>query len=376
MAKSPAHAMLSASGAYRWLKCMPSAKLESVLPEPKKAPGAFDYSAEGTLAHELGEAKLRLRFNQIDQLEYDKVYGKVKGTKYYTEDFEAFVDDYVLYVASQVGTNDKLLIEQKVDYSDWAHDGFGTADVVILSENKVRVIDLKFGQGIPVSANDNPQLRLYALGAWNKFKQDYPNLKEAEYTIHQPRLKSVSTDSTSMEKLLEWAHYVVKPKAEKAWTGSGDFVPGDHCGFCKAKHQCRKRSEYVNELAKLEFRDPPLLQNEEMVSFLEIAPKVISYVKDVEKYLLDQAVEHGKVPPGYTLGNKITQRKIHQQDKAKEVLLKYFERSDIMVPEKLKSVAQLEKIDAEKVNGVLGELIEREVGDPKLVKDKAIDDFS
>ena len=131
------------------------------------------------------------------------------------------------------------MFEQKVDYSDWAPDGFGTADVVILSEQSVHVIDLKFGKGIPVYALDNPQLRLYALGAWNKFKEDFPNIKELKYTIHQPRLDSISSDSTTLMKLLDWANYFVKPKAKKAWAGSGDFIPGEWCQWCKAKAQCR-----------------------------------------------------------------------------------------------------------------------------------------
>ncbi len=373
---NPAHAMLSASSAYRWMKCTPSAKLESVLPDIKKPAGAFDYSAEGTYAHELAEAKLRLRYGLIDTLEHDKIRAKIKGTKYYTTEFEAFVDDYVLYVASQIGDSDKPMFEQKVDYSEWAPDGFGTADVVILSEHKVRIIDLKFGQGIPVTAQDNSQLRLYALGAWNKFQHENPNIKEVEYTIHQPRLHSISTDSTSLEKLKEWADYVVKPKAQKAWMGSGDFLAGDHCGFCKAKYQCKKRSEYADEIAKLEFREPALLEEHEMSRFLEIAPMAISYIKDVETYLTERAVETGKTPIGYKLGNKITQRKIEDTEKALEILTKHFDVEEITEPPKLKSISKLEKIDADKVNGLLGELIVKPVGEPKLVVDRSADDFS
>ena len=214
-----AHALLSASGSKRWLTCTPSARLEATLPEPKKAPGSFDFSLEGTTAHTLGEIKLRQYFGQISTEEFESEYQAIKQSPFYDDDFEANVDNYVLYVRSQIGEGDTPLFEQRVDFSDWVPDGFGTADVVILSKHSIRVIDLKFGKGVPISAIDNTQLRLYALGAWSKFKEEYPEIKEVSYTIHQPRLDSISTDGTSINKLVDWANYFVKPKAKKAWAG-------------------------------------------------------------------------------------------------------------------------------------------------------------
>ena len=175
------------------------------------------------------------------------------------------LDDYVVYVRSQIGQGDTPLFEQRVDFSDWVPDGFGTADVIVLSPHKVRVIDLKFGKGVPVSAKDNSQLRLYALGAYSKFQEEFPHIKEVEYTIHQPRLDSISSDSTSLEKLLDWAKYFVKKKAQTAWVGTGDFIPGEHCQFCRAKATCRARADYNNDLAKLDFRPAPLLNDEEKI---------------------------------------------------------------------------------------------------------------
>ena len=223
-----AHALLSASSSKRWLTCTPSSRLEATLPEPKKPAGSFDYSQEGTMAHSLAEIKLRHHYNQIGYEEYNREYEIIKNTPYFNEDFEANVDNYVLYVRSQIGEGDTPLFEQRVDFSDWVPDGFGTADVVILSKHSIRVIDLKFGKGVPVSAVDNPQLRLYALGAYSKFKEEYPEIKEVEYVIHQPRLDSISSDGTSVQKLVDWANYFVKPKAKKAWAGTGEFLPGDH----------------------------------------------------------------------------------------------------------------------------------------------------
>ncbi len=201
------------------------------------------------MAHTLAEIKLRHHYAQIGYEEFQREYEIIKATPYYNQEFEEYVDNYVLYVRSQIGEADTPLFEQRVDYSDWAPDGFGTADVVILSQHKVRVIDLKFGKGIPVSAKDNSQLRLYALGAWSKFKDEYPEIKDVEYTIVQPRLDSITTDGTSIARLVDWANYFVKPKAKKAWAGSGEFVAGDHCQFCRAKAVCRARSDFVNEIA-------------------------------------------------------------------------------------------------------------------------------
>ena len=259
-----AHAILSASSSKRWLACTPSARLESTLPEPTRAPGAFDFSAEGTLAHEIAELKLKMHYDQIDEGEFERLYAITKQSKYYNEELEAYVDDYVVYVRSQIGQGDTPLFEQRVDFSDWVPDGFGTADVIILSPHKVRVIDLKFGKGVPVSAKDNSQLRLYALGAYSKFQEEFPHIKEVEYTIHQPRLDSISSDSTSLEKLVDWAKYFVKKKAQTAWVGTGDFIPGEHCQFCRAKATCRARADYNNEIAKLDFRPAPLLTDEEI----------------------------------------------------------------------------------------------------------------
>jgi len=373
-----AHALLSASGSKRWLSCTPSARLEATLPDQKKAPGAFDFSQEGTTAHSLGELKLRYYYGQIETKEYESEYEKIKATSYYNDDFEANVDNYVLYVRSQIGEGDTPLFEQRVDFSDWVPDGFGTADVVILSKHAIRVIDLKFGKGIPVSAQDNTQLRLYALGAWSKFKEEYPDIKEVSYTIHQPRLDSISTDGTTIIKLVDWANYFVKPKAKKAWSGAGEFLPGEWCQFCKAKAQCRARSDFNTELAKLEFKKPALLDEEEVSEVLVKAQNLRTWVGDVEDYALTRAVEQEIVPPGFKLSTSVTHRKISDHALAATVLVeKGLAPEIIWEPPKLKSLASLEKINKQ-VSAWLGELVQRPEGQPKLVRSKenAKEDFS
>jgi hypothetical protein len=252
--------------------------------------------------------------------------------------------------------------------------------VVILSKHAIRVIDLKFGKGVPVSAQDNPQLRLYALGAYSKFKEDFPEIKEVSYTIHQPRLDSISTDGTTISKLVDWANYFVKPKAKKAWSGAGEFLPGDWCGFCKAKAQCRARSDYNTELTKQDFKNPRLLSEEEISEVLVKAQNLRTWVNDVEEFALNRAVEESVIPPGYKLTTSVTHRKISDHQLAATVLVeKGMDPTVIWEQPKLKSIAALEKLGPKgQITAWLGDLVLRPEGQPKLVKTKedAKEDFA
>jgi hypothetical protein len=374
-----AHALLSASSSKRWLTCTPSARLEATLPEQKRGPNQFDFSQEGTMAHSLAEAKLRHYYGQIEIDEYEREYEIIKATPYYNDDFEANVDNYVLYVRSQIGEGDVPLFEQRVDFSDWVPDGFGTADVVILSKHSIRVIDLKFGKGLPVYALDNTQLRLYALGAYSKFKEEYPDLKEVSYTIHQPRLDSISTDGTTIAKLVDWANYFLKSKAKKAWAGTGEFLPGDHCQFCRAKSTCRARSDFVNELAKLEFRPAPLLDDAELDMVLQRVDALKSWAADIQNYAVERAVNENVIPFGYKLTKSVTHRTISDKALAAHVLLEQgFNADDIYTKPELKPISQLEKLGPKgQIVSNLGDLIVRPEGQPKLVRDiSAKEDFA
>jgi hypothetical protein len=372
-----AHAILSASGSKRWLSCTPSARLEATLPEQKKAEGSFDHSAEGTMAHTLAELKLKLQFNQIGQEEYESDYKKIQESPFFNEEFEEYVNNYVVYTRSQIGDGDKPLFEQKVDFSDWIPDGFGTADVVILSKHSIRVIDLKFGRGIPVMAQDNSQLRLYALGAYSKFKEEYPDIKEVSYTIVQPRLDSISTDGTTIQKLIDWANYFVKPKAKKAWTGTGEFVAGDWCQFCRAKATCKARSDFVNEIAALDFRPAPLLNDDEVRLVFSKVAQLKTYANDIEAYVTQKAIEENVVPIGYKLVIPKGHRKIADFALAETVLVEHgFKKDDLYEKPKPKSVPQIEKLGKKgQIIGILGSLVERPDSAPKLVPDNSIEDF-
>ena len=252
--------------------------------------------------------------------------------------------------------------------------------MVILSKHSIRVIDLKFGRGIPVHAQDNPQLRLYALGAYSKFKEEYPEIKEVSYTIHQPRLDSISTDGTTIAKLVDWANYFVKPKAKKAWSGAGEFLPGEWCQFCRAKAQCRARSDFNTELARQEFKAPALLSEEEVSEVLVKAQNLKTWVNDVEEFALERAVSENKVPPGFKLGTTISHRKIVDTELAAVILKeRNIPEQDIFEPQKLKSITNLEKLAPKgQIVQWLGSLVQKPEGAPKLVriKETAKEDFS
>jgi len=377
---SNAHALLSASGAERWMACTPSARLESTLPEQKRNSNSFDFSAEGTLAHEIAEIRLKKHYDQIDPTEFELRYNVAKQSKYYNEEMENYVDSYCVYVRSQIGEGDRPMFEQKVDFSDWIPQGFGTADVVIISGSTIHVLDLKYGAGIPVSAIDNAQLRLYGLGTYAKFKEEISEIKTIKYSIIQPRLDSITTDQTTLEKLLEWAKYVVAPRAKKAWVGDGEFIAGDHCKWCKAKATCRARSDFNTALARLEFRDPPLLTEDEVSEVLFKAGQLKTWVNDVEEFALTRAVDQNVIPPGFKLTTTVTHRKISDSALAATVLVeKGMDPVAIWEQPKLKSIAALEKLGPKgQVAAWLGNLVLRPEGQPKLVKSKedAKEDFA
>jgi hypothetical protein len=370
------HSILSPSSSARWLACPPSVRLCETLPDIVKPSGAFDYAAQGTAAHSLGEIKLRLVFNQITQEEYDTEYKEIKKSQYYDEELEHFSDTYVNFVRSQVGSEDTVYIETRVDYSDYVPEGTGSADCIIIGPAECHVLDYKHGM-VPVSAISNSQARLYAVGAVTKFEEKYPNIKTIRYTIVQPRCENISSEETTKENLLLWADTVVRRKAKQAWVGSGNFQAGDHCKYCKAKTSCKTRAEQLNEVAALEFRKPQLLSDEEVAALLDKADQVKTYITDIQEYLLEKAVTTGEVPTGYKLATSITHRKISDNALAATVLIeKGLPEEQIWEPRKLKSLATLEKINKQ-VAAYLGDLVLRPEGSPKLVrvKETAKDDF-
>ena len=295
------HAVLSASSSDRWLHCPPSARLcESY--EDKGS----DYAAEGTDAHALCEYKLR----QALGLEAED---PTENLTWYNEEMNDCANGYAAYVLEQVEAAKEVcpdpvvLIEQRVDFSRWVEGGFGTADALIIADGTLKICDYKHGLGVLVRAEKNPQLMCYALGALDLFDKIY-DIDTVSMTIYQPRRDNVSTYELSKDKLYRWAGEVLKPTAELAFAGDGNFLCGEWCGFCKAKTDCRARAEANLELARYEFKLPPLLTDEDVKEILSKVDELVSWASDIKEYALQQAIS-GKEWTGWKLVEGRSNRK-------------------------------------------------------------------
>jgi hypothetical protein len=362
-----AHAKLSASGSKKWLTCTRSASLEAHFPDESS-----DFAAEGTLAHAVGEQELaRYLGLPITPLPADA------ALKYDTPDLRAHVAQYVARAIERIEEaraacpDAVVLLEKRLDFSPWVPDGFGTGDLVIVAEPVLDVGDLKFGKGIPVSAIDNSQMRLYALGAVNELGHLY-GIERVRMTIYQPRLDNYSTEEISVAELLAWAADVA-PRAQLAWDGQGEFVAGEHCksGFCKARFTCAARAEANLSLARSDFAlvDPETLTTDQLCKVLSIGDQVSSWIADVQAYALQQA-EAGAVWPGFKLVEGRSNRKISDPDGAVRALVAAGIPDELLYERSLLGLTKLEVVVGKKRFGELvGDFITKPAGKPTLVPD-------
>ena len=260
-----------------------------------------------------------------------------------------------------------LLLEQSLDFSEWVPEGYGTGDVVIVADGMLEVIDLKYGKGIPVSAQGNPQLRLYALGAWLANYWLY-SIKEVIVTIIQPRLDNISTDIMPLDDLLKWADTVVKPAAKLAFDGTGEFKSGEHCRWCKAKGNCRARAEKNMEALEYEFQDPALLSLDEIGPILYIAEQLQTWAKDIQEYALDQAKAGSHIAQWKLVEGRST-RAYKDKEGVKTALLSAgYKDDEILKPQEPFGITDLEKkIGKKTFKELLGDLIVKPQGKPTLV---------
>ena len=287
------HAILSASSSERWINCPPSARLCENYPDK-----GSDYAAEGTDAHTLCEFRLKQALGLPAK-------DPIEDLGWYNEEMEECAAAYTAYVmelveaAKQSGSTPTVLIEQRVDFSRWVESGFGTADCVVIANRVLNIVDYKHGQGVEVSAVNNSQMKLYALGALEIIDYLY-DIEEIQMTIFQPRKGNVSVFRITREALLEWAEGELIQKAQLAFEGKGDFACGEWCWFCKAKAECRERANANLELAQLEFQLPALLDDEEIAEILGKLDALVSWATDVKEYALQQAIS-GKAWTGWKL---------------------------------------------------------------------------
>ncbi len=364
------HALLSASGASRWINCPPSARLQEKLPDKRS-----EYADEGTLAHELSEIKLRRRLlpcNSKERKRLEEALAKVHANPMYGPEMENAVSDYCeiveeRFMAAKARSSDALiLLEESLDYSEWAPEGKGTGDVVLIADGVLEVIDLKYGKGVPVSAVGNPQIRLYGLGAWaaNNFLYD---IREIHMTIVQPRLDSVSTDVMPVDELLEWAETVVRPAAALAFAGEGEHKPGDHCRWSKVKATCRARADANMAAVAYGFQDPALMTLDEIGQILTVAEQLAAWATDVAKYAFE-AAKAGQRVPGWKLVEGRSNRTITNEDEAKAKLSEKHEPDKYLKTQELFGIGELEKrIGKKELSLLIGDLIVKPRGKPVLV---------
>ena len=286
------HALLSASGSKRWLNCPPSARLCEDYDDITSS-----YAAEGTDAHSLCEYKLRIGLGEDES----KAADPREHLSYYNEEMEECSDGYAAFIlelveeTKQTCKDPVVLIEQRLDFSKYVPDGFGTGDCVIIADGTLHIVDYKHGAGVLVEAEENPQMKLYALGALELFDGIY-DIDTVAMTVYQPRRDNLSMHSVSKESLYQWAEDVLKPTAAIAFEGQGSFSCGDWCGFCKARAECRERANFNLALAKYDFTEPALLENDEIASILSKIDGLTAWAEDVKKFALTEALKGAKFP--------------------------------------------------------------------------------
>lgn len=364
------HARLSASSAKRWMSCPPSVALEEQFPD-----AGSEYAEEGTFAHSLAEQMLRYNNGEISKKAFTTRFNKLKENRYYSQELQEYIEDYTRAVweivnETRASCPDALvLFEQKLDFSEYVPDGFGTGDVVIVADDLVNIIDLKYGKGVGVSAEDNPQLRLYGLGAYLEHSMLY-DIQRVRMTIIQPRLENVSVEELLAGELLDWAEYEVRPRATLAMAGAGEFRVGDHCRFCKARKTCRARADYNLELTKLEFQDAELLTKEEIGEVLQRAEQLTAWAKDITEYAFAEAMK-GEKFDGWKLVEGRSNRKYEDEAKVKECLMGAgYPESDILKPQELQGITAIEKLLGKKSFAeLLGGMVIKPEGKPVLVQE-------
>lgn len=351
------HAFLSPSGSHRWLNCTPSAMLESEFPG-----GSSSAAEEGTVAHAFCEHKLKKALRRRS---------KRPVSDYDSDEMQEYTDSYVDYVleqlevAKQTCKDPMVLIEQKVDFSEYVPDGYGTADCIIVSDDTMQIIDFKYGLGVLVDAEQNTQLMCYSIGALNLFDSLY-DIKQVTMHIFQPRRENVQNWTIPVDELKAWAENELKPKAQMALNGEGEYHPGEWCQFCKAAVRCRARAEEKLRLAQQEFKMPPLLTDSEIEEVLTILPDLTKWADGILAYATDAAVNHGKEWNGFKVVEGRSVRKYKDEELVAQAA-KDHGYTDIY-RQSLITMTEMQKLMSKKqFDQILGDLIVKPQGKPTLV---------
>ena len=352
-----AHARLPASSSERWIACTRSAIL-NMQADDKGSP----YAAQGTDAHALCEHLLKQALRR-------KSRDPTPDLTWYDQEMQECAEGYRDFVMEQIEEAKALSpdpyigIEQRLDYSRWVPEGFGTGDCVIIADGLLHIIDYKYGVGIPVAAENNSQLMCYAAAALDTFEGIY-QIDRIKLSIYQPRRENVCTWETTKDELLKWADEVLAPAAQLALKGEGDFNPGDHCTFCKVKDTCRARAEEEMKLMKYEFEEPELLTDEEIALILPAIDNLTSWASDVKEYALNKALS-GTRFKGFKVVEGKANRKYTDENAVATVLT---EAGCDPFEKKVKGITALTKeLGKKRFEELLSGLIARPKGKPVLV---------
>lgn len=363
----PKHALLSASGASRWLACTPSAKLEAQFPNTTS-----EYAEEGTAAHELSELTARYWLGEISEQDFENRRDELAKGKYYSAEMQECANDYARLVTEKLkGSKDFcedafVELEVRVDFSKYVKGGFGTGDCIIVADNVLEIVDLKYGKGHRVDAVGNPQMRLYAIGALERYGMLY-DIETVRMTIFQPRLSGVqSSDEISVAELTEWAEKYVAPRAKLAHKGAGEFAPSEEtCKFCRAKAQCRARTEQNLKLFD-EAPDTLLITPDEAGAILEKASDIQAWLSDLEA-LVSSTLLAGTPVEGWKMVEGRSNRKFADELKVVEAMKAAGYDETLLYERKLLTLTQMEKDFGKKALAeVIGELIIKPQGKPTL----------
>ncbi|QNB48182.1 DUF2800 domain-containing protein [Thermanaerosceptrum fracticalcis] len=360
---SEQHALLSASSSHKWLICTPSARLEEKLPETKS-----EYAEEGRLAHAIAELKAKKHFTEpMGPKTFARKLKALQENPLYQEEMLRHTDTYLDYlsgIAHGFSAPPYIAIEKRLDYSTYAPEGFGTGDCIIIGGNVMHIIDFKYGKGVPVSAERNPQMMLYALGAYAAYSILY-QIETVKMAIIQPRLDVISEYEMPLADLLAWGESI-KPIAQKAFKGEGEFVSGEHCKFCRAKALCRARAEFNTSLEEYHGMKPPLITNEEVGAILVRAQNLATWVKDLEEYALAECLKGNEIP-GWKAVEGRSVRQFTDQDEAFKVLVNAGYDEAILYERKPITLASVEKLLGKaKFKELLTEYVNTPPGKPTL----------
>lgn len=346
------HALLSASSAARWLNCTAAPRFEEQFPENTSV-----YAEEGRLAHAICELKVIKHFTTtITPRTFTTRLNKLKKDPLYNPEMDKTSDLYLEHLterAMQYDAKPNVAAEVQVDFAEYVPDGFGTCDCIMIGGDTLSITDYKHGKGVPVSAESNPQMRLYALGALKRYKPVYGDrIRKVCMTIDQPRIQDEpSSETITVEELLAWGESI-KPIATKAYMGLGAFCPGEHCRFCRGKAKCKARADQNTALEEFKGcvlpgtsgdQDKRILSDSEIGDLLTKGAELVKWYKDLEEYALG-AILKGVNIPGWKAVQGRSNRTFSDQDKAIEAVIKAGYDEALVYERKPKTLTELEKL--------------------------------